>query len=121
IKSWADEIKSRFHEIANWDLNEFWGIIYKQNNQIPYPTRRFIEQWINHVHTKKKLARIHDDPNARRLIYNREIRIKGNRSRLKNKSMLSKWAGAAGAYKLNFRWGIVQRIVNDILKGLQGT
>ncbi len=121
IKSWDNEIKSRFHEIANWDLNEFWEIIFNQNNQIPRLTKRFIEQWINQVHTKKNLARIHDDQKAKSLIYNREVRIKGNRSRLKNKSMLSKWAGAAGAYKLNFRWRIVQRIVNDILKGLQGT
>ena len=119
IKSWANEINNRFHEIQSWDLSELWRIVLEQNNRIPYFTRRFIENWIDLVQSTKNLEEIYDNKNARKLIYQRESRIKGGRSRLKNKSMLMKWTGTSGAYKQDFRWGTVQRILNDILKGLK--
>ncbi len=119
IKSWADEMSARFHEIQRWGLREFWEIVLEQNNRIPYFTRRFIEDWIDIVRSTKNLAKIYDNKNAGHLISQRESRIKGSRSRFKNKSMLMKWTGTSGVYKQDFRWGTVQKIVNDILEGLK--
>ena len=119
IKSWAIEINARFHEIQSWDMRKFWEIVSEQNSRIPYPTRGFIEKWIELVRNVRNLAEIDKNNNARHLISKRESRIKGSRSRFKNKSMLMKWSGTSGAYKQDFRWGTVQRIVNDILEGLK--
>lgn len=118
IKRWADELKKRFHEIKTWDLNEFWEIVFSENSHIPIQTRRFIEHWIYLVKENKNLIRLSENEQARSLIYRREVRIKGKKSRLKNKRMLEHWSGESGVYYLGFRWTVSKRIVNDILQGL---
>jgi hypothetical protein len=119
IKIWSDEIKERFYDIENWNLAEFWQIVLDDNRHIPNSTKRFIENWIYLVKESKDLAKISKYEPVRNLIYRREVRIKGKRARLKNPEMLAQWTGAAGAYKLSYRWGIGQQFVNDILKGLK--
>ncbi|MBA7696636.1 hypothetical protein ES703_105286 [subsurface metagenome] len=118
IGKWAGEIEARFSEIDDWDLIEFWEIVREENRHIPQLTQRFIERWISIVRGSKGLGQIADDKSARKLVYDREVRIKRNRSRLKNPQMLAQWSGAAGTRRFDFRWYIVKRIVNDILDGL---
>jgi len=120
LVKWAGEIEERFNEINKWDLSEFWDIARTEKGHIPYRTVRFVEEWIKIVKDRKKIRKISDSDKARRLVYNREVSIKGNRSRLKNPQMLKQWSGASAAGALDFRWKFVQRIVNDILYGLKG-
>jgi len=117
---WAEEIEKRFYEINKWNLSEFWEIAKEEKGHIPLRTVRFVEEWIQIVKDRKKIKKICDSDRARRLVYNREISIKRNRSRLKNPQMLIQWSGASAAGALDFRWKFVQRIVNDILNGLKG-
>lgn len=117
---WAEEIEKRFNEINKWDLTEFWDIARTEKGQIPFRTVRFVEEWIKIAKDRKKITKISDFERARRLVYNREVSIKGNRSRLKNRQMRKQWSGASAAGALDFRWKFVQRILNDILYGLKG-
>lgn len=119
LTAWSEEIRNRLYVLKSWDLDGFWRIVLTQEqHSIPIPTRRFVEAWIDLVRRHEGSMTIIHDKDARRLIYNREVHIKGKRSRLKNPQMLAQWAGASGISPLHFRWPIVQRIVNDILIGL---
>lgn len=117
---WAEEIEKRFYEINKWDLTGLWNIARAEKGHIPFRTVRFVEEWIQIIKDRKKIRKISDSDKARRLVYNREVSIKGNRSRLKNPQMLKQWSGTSAAGALDFRWKFVQRIVNDILYGLKG-
>jgi hypothetical protein len=119
IERWATDIEKRFNDIRNWDLSEFWRIVSSENRHIPFRTIRFIEQWIQFVKETKNLRHTKDNEYARKLIYNREVEIKRNRSRLKNPQMLKQYGGAAGADAHGFRWSVAKRILHDILKGLR--
>ena len=120
IRNWASDMKDNFVAISSWDLNEFWKIVYAQNSHVHYMTPRFIDNWIEIVKGRKGLTLLIQNEDARRLIYHREARIKGKRSRLKNPRMLEQWSGAAGVNPLDFRWHVAKRLVNDILSGLKG-
>jgi len=119
LHKWAEGIEKRFSEIDVWELDEFWEIAKEENPRIPYATVRFVEKWIQIVREEKKIWELSDYQYARKLVYDREVKIKRNRSRLKNTQMLQHWSGASGAGALDFRWKFVERIVNDILYGLR--
>jgi hypothetical protein len=120
LDTWSEEIQNRFYVLKAWDLDDFWRIVFTQERHIiPILTRRFVEAWIDLVRKHEGSRTIIHDKDARRLILDREIRVKGKRSRLRNPQMLAQWAGASGVFQLNYRWSIVQTIVNDILIGLK--
>ena len=56
-------------------------------------------------------------PAARSLITDRERITKGGQARLLNRRALELWGGSSGMSQLNYRWPVVERIVNDILRG----
>ena len=116
---WADHVGEHFSEIAQWDLIDFWRIVYEQNQHINYLTRRFIDNWIGIVRDRGDVPDLLINEQARRLIYQREVRIKGKRSRLKNERMLDQWLGAAGENAMDFRWRVTQRLLKDIFGGLK--
>ena len=81
-----------------------------------------------HTHIHRRLARPrsgrrrrHDRrglQDARQLICQREYELKVQRARLQNRQALLLWRGDAGSRQLDYRWGVAQTIVNDILDGL---
>jgi hypothetical protein len=52
------------------------------------------------------------------MIRQREIDLKGGLARLENSHALGLWNKASGVEPLNYRWGTVQVIVNDIVSGM---
>ena len=58
-----------------------------------------------------------DDPDARTLIRGRELRQKGRQARLRNDRLMRQWGGASGSDRLNFRWPVVVRLLNDLAEG----
>ncbi|MBW2647851.1 MAG: hypothetical protein JRE23_17110 [Deltaproteobacteria bacterium] len=117
LASWASHINAREAEVRKWDIQEFWSIVGQQNPHIHFLTRRFIEKWISIVFSQADPGKIIEDEAARRLIVERERRIKGSRARLKNPRMLELWGGSSGSDPLSFRWQVAQRHLNDILNG----
>jgi len=116
LNDWISRIKNRFGEIRTWDLTEFWNIVYSESRIIGR-TYRFIENWIDIVRSGTDLSKLANDERARLLIYRRELRLKGKRSRLKNPHMLAQWLGASGAFAFDFRWHVAERLLKDIFHG----
>lgn len=119
IGEWVSFMESFQDEIRAWDLKEFWNIVYKENSRINIRTRRFIMNWIEMVRSCSDLSNFAEDESARRLIYRREVWLKGKRSRLKNPRMLSQWLGASGAFAFDFRWHVARRLLKDIFQGIR--
>lgn len=120
IFDWINNIKNQMSQILNWDMNEFWRIVFEQNSHIHFMTRRFIENWIDFVRDKRNLDKLQENDHARHLIQKREVQIKGKRSRLENPRILEQWLGESGANPLDFRWRVARRLIIDILEGLRG-
>ena len=70
---------------------------------------------------KRSSLGLADDPEARALIVNREHFQKGSQARLRNDRLMRQWGGASGSARLNFRWLVVARLLDDIACGREGS
>jgi hypothetical protein len=99
-----------------WNLTAFWQLIRTLNPQIRTATQTFVTGWLHHAATTSKVA---DVAAARELVAQRELRLKGGRSRLVNQAALDAWNGGSGLVPLDYRWGVAGRYLNDIYAGLK--
>lgn len=109
LEEWAVQVNIP----ATWSWDAFWAVALLSNPRIRMPTRRFVEGWFAVGSSGLDIA---DDPRARLLISDRERITKGSQARLHNRRALELWGGSSGASQLSFRWPIVERMINDILK-----
>jgi Family of unknown function (DUF6361) len=112
LEEWAAQVKVP----ANWSWDEFWAVTLLSNPRIPTLTRLFIEGWFEVGPATRGVA---DNPRARSFISDRERITKGTQARLHNLRALELWGGSSGASQLSFRWPVVERMVNDILKAVR--
>ena len=96
----------------DWDLCEFWEAVRHGSHRIREPARRFVTRW-------RELAMEHgagvaDSEAARELVRSREIQLKRATSRFCNRTALDAWGGSSGAGRLDFRWPVVRRHIQDI-------
>lgn len=118
LTHWVDTLHQEEHALTNWDWhNRFWEIVRQGNPHIPPRTEKFVNDWLRLV-LQGDPATIANNQNARQIILRRERRLKGKLSRLHNPRSLELWSGAAGTGRLNYRWGVTQTILTDILEGL---
>ena len=117
-KTRLDEWQVEFQKIdvGAWDLNRLWALVAEQGRPAAQPTRSFVSDWVDlaRAGTGTRLA---DDGDARELIRRREHRQKGGQARLRNDRLMRQWGGASGSDRLNFRWPVVRRILNEIVDG----
>ena len=118
FSEWSETIQRRGGALTRWNLDEFWSLVRNENRRIPISTQRFVESWIEKVRASSKPEKLAGDQNARRLIREREASLKRSRARLQNQRYLELWQGASGAFQQDFRWGVTQRILRDILQAL---
>ena len=97
----------------NWPV-EFWPIVRQGSANLKQPTTTFVAAWLTLALTGPQ--NISDNREARQLIHNRERWLKRSRARLDNPRALELWSGAAGIGRLNYRWGIAQTLLTDILQ-----
>ena len=64
-------------------------------------------------------AALIDDASARKLVRDREMRLKGKLSRFTNERSLEIWSEAAGMRRIDYRWSTVQTLVKDIVDGME--
>ncbi|ELY6226773.1 DUF6361 family protein [Cronobacter muytjensii] len=102
-------------EIQQWSLNEFWMLTHREGHTITPQTRRFVEQWVNHI---RRSPDVINDKDARALIENRERRLKGPRSRFASSRAREQWRGYSGTGRLAFRWHTARGFLNDLHKGM---
>jgi hypothetical protein len=115
---WAELIEARRGPLGLWSREEFWSLVRRENPRTSVPAEQFSNQWIAAVMASKSALGLRDDKVARRWIEEREYRLKTSRARLRSPAHLELWGGASGADQFNYRWGITQSIVRDIVVGL---
>lgn len=113
LAEWAGRLRLREAALARWSRERFWEIVGRLPARVPPPTRDFVDRWLDIAMVDPEL--VNSDERTRRLVADREVAVKGGQARLKNDRALELWGGAAGVAQLDFRWGVAQRHVRDIL------
>ena len=114
LDQWRDEIEE--HGLREWDLEQLWALVARQGKPILPPTRAFVTQWVSLLRGPSGLQ-LAGDQTARNVIREREIHQKRGQARLTNDRLMRQWGGASGSGRLNFRWPVVARLLNDIAEG----
>jgi hypothetical protein len=114
LSKWAAELNMA--DINSWSLPRLWALTFNQGHTITGRAQMFVESWVDLVRNGAKgLAR---NAEARALVRNREMQLKGARSRFRNKMALEQWGGYAGTGRMNYRWPTVVNFLSD-LNGVQ--
>lgn len=107
-----------FAALRQWSLGWVGPLAYAHEQVVSQPTLDFCAKWLGLVCSQGDS--IFDDPAARGLIRAREIHLKPGRSRFTNPRALDQWRGAAGLFRLNYRWPTVTQFASDLQHGLAG-
>ena len=116
--AWAEEASASGAGITGWDLGELWQSVLRSGRPVPFATRHFVIRWLELVEGSDPQTLV-DDPAARSLITQRERAMKGRHARTANDRALKQWGGASGTRPLDFRWGTVSWLLDDIVDGLE--
>lgn len=119
LGSWRQRIAARMAALQAWDRREFWRIVYQGNPRVSSRARSFVNGWIDLAIAPGDAAAMIDSRAARQLVEHREVQLKGGLARVRNQRARELWGGEAGAAQLDLRWRSAQRIVSDILAGLE--
>jgi hypothetical protein len=117
LDRWRAMLTARHAALACWDRNAFWALVTKARH-VSGPTHSFVGAWLDLLLSGPAVPDVSDHKSARRLVREREIRLKRGRSRFESPRHLEMWSGAAGTAQLNYRWPVANRIANDIIRGL---
>ena len=117
LDRWAEKMEGALGELHAWDRVAFWDRLRSLNPRLSPNAVRFSDAWLAQAIAAPRSVR--DDAEARRLIRERERRLKAGLARLQNPRALERWSGESGVGRLTYRWGNAQRIVVDILDGLR--
>lgn len=120
LTQWADLIKSRQSELAEWanQLDSFW-IKLSDGGNIPKRAKEFVTKMIHlALEGPDKFA---EDPRVQKLVQLREIELKNNRSRFKNLEALKEWNSQGFGGQLRFRWQIAESYLSDLARALESS
>lgn len=112
--AWTEALS--LDEVRGWSINRLWELTVDHGHTITPQTRSFIQQWIEL--SRKSPKNLLSNIEAMNLIKRREMRLKGSRSRFKNKRALEQWGGYSGVGKLVYRWPNVKVLLNDLYQGI---
>jgi len=112
--TWASELNTA--AIEQWGLERFWQLTLDHGHTITFNTMRFVQFWVMLVKRDPKTVASSQD--ARKLVRNREMHLKGARSRFTNKKARNQWRGAAGLLRLTYRWPTARTFLSDMYEGL---
>lgn len=115
LSDWVDGLHGL--PIDDWSLDRLFHLFGTPDHVVSPRTRDFAHAWLRVARTRD-LAQV-GGATARDLVRRREIELKGPRSRYLNARARDQWSGAAGLFRLNFRWNTAQRFLRDIHQGLQ--
>lgn len=118
LAEWAEMIAKRARVLAQWDRQRFWEIVNVGNQRITSRTTDFINTWWDLALTGRA-AQMSADARARLLITERESQLKRNLARINNPRAQELWNGSSGTARLEYRWNISQRLLDDIFEGLE--
>jgi len=114
LDDWHEELVET-RTLDGWDRGELWSVLTARNERIPLPTRLFTDGWLDLLLDGD---RVEDSSRARDLVTQRERRLKGGRARLVNRAAREAWKGESGTGRLDYRWGVTRRLLDDLLSAL---
>ena len=120
IQKWRQRLLLNERDLLNWNRSLFWSLI-EDHGRVFLATQLFVNEWLTLLLDGGTIPDPTEDNNMRKLVHDREYRLKRNRSRLENPRHLELWSGDAGTGQMNYRWGIGNRIARDIQFGLMQT
>jgi len=115
--NWRQRLLINERDLLSWDRSAFWKLT-KQFRRLHAATQLFVNEWLALLLDGSAIADPTEDQRMRKIVHDREYRLKGNRSRLENPRHLELWSGDAGTGQLDFRWRIGNQIARDIQTGL---
>ena len=118
LAKWAGEVLELRPALEDWRLEGVWQVVRTQGRSLRYPTRDFVERWVENLKRGDPGGVAADGSNARALVRARETQLKRARARLTNPRRLELWGGESGTGRLTYRWGPARRILGDIFDGL---
>lgn len=116
--AWWQGLDDRIGGLSNWSRDTFWRLVRSERQNIPHQTARFVDRWLDVLHSAQDLPDLSQYRSARDLIRRREVWLKRGRSRFESRRHLEMWSGSSGLDPLDYRWPISRQITNDILHGL---
>lgn len=118
LRGYADDWLQSLDRLAlsQWSLDWVGPLAFAHEQIVSPQTLHFCERWLGMICSQGN--GLFDDDEARGLIRAREIRLKRGRSRFTNPRALDQWRGAAGLFRLNYRWPTVRQFISDLQAGL---
>lgn len=110
LNDWREGLE--LSELRDWHLTDLWDLLRDRGYRIRLPTRDFVRNWREAVLDSR--ADVRESDAARDLVRNREMRLKGSRSRFRNRAALDGFTGAVGAFRIGFRWSSAMSHLRDI-------
>jgi hypothetical protein len=102
--------------IRQWSMPGFWGETVGHGHTISRSTREFVEGFVERITATD--GAVVDDARGRLLVRNREVSLKGPRSRFTNRGALAQWGGSSGVGRMVYRWPTTRRFLDDLLPAL---
>lgn len=102
--------------LNGWDLKAFWPLVLNHGHGISEETRRFVQAWLDAA--VETGATVSECKPARKLIEARETRLKGGRSRFRNRAALNQWGGSSGLQRLSYRWPTASNFLQEWYAGM---
>ena len=118
LEDWATDVDKLVPTMKDWNPGGIWWVVRATGRSLGYPTRAFIQRWVEDLKQVGPRALIADDSSSRTLVRDREVQLKGARARLTNPRRLELWGGNSGTERMGYRWGPAKRILEDLFDGL---
>jgi hypothetical protein len=116
FQAWAENLERQ--EVEVWSLGQMFAIARLQRlHAISPQTEEFVHRWVTMV--RSDALTIPTSTEARKLLRNREMLLKGARSLFRNRRALEeRFQGGLGMGQLSYRWAEVEALLNDLHDGL---
>ena len=120
LAEWFAEIQENRDELARWDRTAMWRRLRQTNPRLRTASIVFADRWHSLAMelTQRPFDR-EENREARRLIRERELTLKGLRARLTYAEARDIRRGYPTSARLDFRWAPARQIAADILKPLE--
>ena len=118
LDDWATDVDALGPDAEDWNPEEVWRLVRVSGRSLGYPTRAFVERWIEGLKRVGPRALVAEDSNARTLVRDREVQLKRARARLANPRRRELWGGESGTGRMAYRWGPAKQVLEDIFEGL---
>lgn len=110
IQTWIGDLDLAL--VRQWSLDDFWATVEHPAHTIRPAAKRFVTEWREVV--LEGVPQVASGTAARRVVEERERRLKTSQSRYTNNAVRDRWAGASGSERLSFRWNQAKSHLKDL-------